>query len=631
MTLSGVIPMRPAIERRWRLAGALLAAGLSLLVSHVVYHGAYLTADEGSYEFQAHCFLEGRVARPLPPFHPVFEHKMILLDEVLGWLSRYSPGHGLWLAPGAWLGAPRLMAALAAALSVWLLTGCARRLDIRADLVVVLMLASPYFLFMYGTLLSHTSAHAAYTAFLWAGVAWAGTRHRGYAVAAGLSWAFLFLVRNYTALLLAGPLAGTLVVDAVRRRSRAGWAGLAVLAACAAVGPSLQLLHNGLTTGRPLLSPYQVYNPLETLGFGRRYMFGVYGDYTWRQGLSQMLDYLRDLDRWAWGFRGSLAVSAVLLLAGWRRPWSAVLAGSAASVWVGYIFFSSRTRDLTGPSYYFETFPCLVLGAALGVQRMLASPALARPRLRRGVAAAAGLALLGAAAVFAWTEGRELRTLMRGDGRYREALRRAPPRSLIFVDGIYSWLQEPICNPRGLGSDPLVVRHVNEAVTLSVAKCFPDRTPWLMHKGREFDLQPVDRARRLEFDIGPEHASGFTGSLEAPADGPACRAARAGRDGPHWVFCGAYAWLPPGRFRADFDIACKGIPPGAPLVLDAVSESSGAVLAERRVSGARARAPLAIEWASDRSGRVEFRVCYGGAGEVEVYGLRIAEWPGPAP
>lgn len=69
--------------------------------------------------FQARIFLEGALARPLPPLPHLFDHEMIILDERIGWLSRYSPGHPLWLMPGVAVGILRLMrSSIAAALGM---------------------------------------------------------------------------------------------------------------------------------------------------------------------------------------------------------------------------------------------------------------------------------------------------------------------------------------------------------------------------------------------------------------------------------------------------------------------------------------------------------------------------------
>ena len=147
----------PTLSRRMRLGFALAAAACSLVVNQYVYFDTPVTTDENSYVFQANNFIEGRIARPCPPVPPVFYHEMIIMDSKAGWMSRYPPAHCLWLVPGVCVDEPRLMVALAAALSVWFISGCVLTLGGSALAVCLVTLFSPFFQFVYGTLLSHTS------------------------------------------------------------------------------------------------------------------------------------------------------------------------------------------------------------------------------------------------------------------------------------------------------------------------------------------------------------------------------------------------------------------------------------------------------------------------------------------
>ncbi|MBU4274121.1 MAG: hypothetical protein KKA28_20005, partial [Planctomycetes bacterium] len=92
-----------------RLATALLVAVAAYILGHWFFFDLPFTTDENSYVFQAHNFLEGCVARRVPPVPWAFYHPMIICDEQVGWLSRYPPAHSLWLAPGVLLGNARLM------------------------------------------------------------------------------------------------------------------------------------------------------------------------------------------------------------------------------------------------------------------------------------------------------------------------------------------------------------------------------------------------------------------------------------------------------------------------------------------------------------------------------------------
>ena len=64
------------------------------------FHHSFLTSDEGSYVFQGNNFFDGLITREAPPFGRTMQHRMIIQDADVGWLSRYPPLHSLWLVPG---------------------------------------------------------------------------------------------------------------------------------------------------------------------------------------------------------------------------------------------------------------------------------------------------------------------------------------------------------------------------------------------------------------------------------------------------------------------------------------------------------------------------------------------------
>ncbi len=616
-------------ETRLRLIGSILVGALSIVITHAVFLNGFITADEGSYVFQARCFLDGVVVRPLPPMYPVFEHFVMILKPGLGWLSRYSPGQALWLLAGVFLNAPWLMTALAAGLSVWFLTGCARLLSIRPGIVLLLMICSPYFLFMHGTLLSHTSAHLFFVIVLWAYLSWLNTHHWRYAVLCGLSWAFLFLIRNYTAVLICLPLALHALAYGLTWRKRIVWSGLLTMGVCALSGIGLLLLYNYLAVGNAFLNPYLVYNPGEALGFGWRYMHARngYGLFTWQIGVNEMWQSLGLLDRWAWGWHGALAVVAVLLMVGWSWPWSLVLAGGAAALWIGYVFFPSRSIDIIGPFYYFESLPCLILVAAMGIQRIISWRYAWPRRLWLGISTVVLLAFIGSAALFIWNQGLDFRSKLAYDSKIRQALQRAPLNSLVFLSGLQLTFQDYRDNLRGLRSQPLVARDMGDEVNLAVAKCFPERTPYILRKSAEDMLIPFDRNRRLQSVKTAAQCHGYTGQIEPPGGGgaPAPRVAREGRDASHWMVCRNFLWICPGRFTASYEIAYSNVAPDKPITLDILSVIPDQVLVEKKLYGSQSYAIHNLELATNACTFLEFRVHYGGSGTVMVKAIQVRE------
>ena len=287
MIASGPVILSPRI----RLAFSLAAAVCSLFVNQYVYFNTPVTTDENSYVFQANTFLEGRIARPCPPVPPVFMHEMIIMDQKAGWISRYPPAHSLWLVPGVAIDQPRIMVALAAALSVWFISGSVLCLGGSALAVCLVLLFSPFFQFMYGTLLSHTSGLMAVSVLWWAYVRWQTSGRAGFAAVAGLAWSFLFLNRTYTGTLIALPLG----VDAMARlgfrwRSKSQWIGTILFGLFALAGVGAYLLYNHLALGDPLSSTYLYYEDKWQLGFSN--------DHRVVDGLRITWENILLLDRW---------------------------------------------------------------------------------------------------------------------------------------------------------------------------------------------------------------------------------------------------------------------------------------------------------------------------------------------
>lgn len=365
---SGSMSLMPKFNRDTavRLFLIVLSGLIPFAIGQLVFLDSPFTTDENSYVFQARVFQEGAVARPVPPLPAVFYHAMIIMDEQYGWLSRYSPGHPLWILPGVALGVPRLMSAVAAALGMGLLTGIAIRLRLPVILVGFLTLVSPWFLFMHGTLLTHTSGFAMTCLALWGLVSWMTSGHVRYAAWAGAGWSALYLIRPYTGLLLAIPFGLAALVHLLIKRDKAAWKGCVMFVLMSAVGGVLYLLYNAWTTGSPFLPAFLAYDPDEKVGFGIR----SNALHTWKLGVAQLVNNVCLLNRWLWGFPGSLALAGGLTLVGWRRAWSSLCVGGALAVWLGHIQFNGYTINNIGPYYYFETLPMLVLGSAFGLDRL---------------------------------------------------------------------------------------------------------------------------------------------------------------------------------------------------------------------------------------------------------------------
>ena len=600
----------------WRLAAAALAFAAALFIGLWVYRGTVFTTDENSYLFQATAFSEGLLRRAPPP-HPleqILHRSMNVIDPQLGWFSRYPPGHALWLLPGVKLGWPRLMPALAAALSLWLLTGAARTLRAPWWLAALLLLLSPYFLFMHGTLLSHTSGLLATSLLLWAYLRWREGGPVRYTALAGAAWAFLFLGRPYTAALLVPAFALDALVLWLRRRDRATFQALAVFGAAALAGPLLSLLYNDLVTGHTRQTPYLMYSPGAALGFHGRHTLAV--------GLGHLRHNFALLDTWLLGFRGATVGLALCALAA-ASP-LALLAGLAiAAVLGGYVLFYYPGFNTCGPYYYFETLPFWILAALLFARR-----AARWPRVRRTapvlLAAAAGFSLH-----FTWNQCAHFRQRTAREAALMAAIRTAPPNAVVLtVDENYPKGDDLEVrlrpNLRGLDSDPLVMRSLAEGDAI-LAPFFPGRTLLRLRNTDppRFEALP-DPPPPYADRIKGSTTHGATGRGNGAGDEAAwCRTATPA-DAPGFLAFGRFRIVPAGRVQVMFDLTVSNVPPEKPLVLTVLGGPGHEELARREISGTLDRAPVEVVLETAFPTAVEPRIYYSGAGTATFRSISLA-------
>jgi hypothetical protein len=464
-----------------RFGCVVIAAVITYLISQVVFWDSVLTTDEHAYVTQAFTFSEGKISRPVPPLPEIFIHEMMIMDEDAGWLSRYPPAHSIWLIPGVIFDSPHLMISLAAALSVWIFSSAGMVLKLHPVLSSFLMLWSPYFLLMNGTLLSHTSALPASCLMLWAYLSWKVEKKNIYALLAGLAWSWLFLNRTYTGLLIAFPFALDALWDLSRNRSRHSFYGTVLFVVSSAGGVVVYLTYNFLAVGDPLMPTYLYYAPNDGLGFGWRSTSSLPYYHTFSTGLAYLQENMLLLNRWLFGFPGSLLLAAVLALIGWRRRWSFLCLAVTLSVAFGYVFFWWRGVRDVGPVYYFEVLPFILLPATFGIQRIFQRFA-PRPMLRSVLITAGSLLLVFSSLSFMYQQGRLLRERQRIVGEYHHFVKTAPEKSLIMVTGFKGMRhveKGTSFNPRGINSDPLLV-FAGDIPPAMISQAYPDRDLYWM-------------------------------------------------------------------------------------------------------------------------------------------------------
>ena len=609
---------------------ALVAFAASLWISFNVFQLELITGDEGSYLFQAWNFVDGMVRRPVPPVYSLLSYDMILLKPEHGWLSRYSPGHPLWLVPGVMLGLPHLMTAFGAALTVGGAYVCGRRLKIPRLMLPGLFLLSPYFLVLHGTLLSHTSGMAFTTMMLMFYILWRQDHRTVYAFLAGIFWSLLFLNRTWTALLIAVPFGiDSLLQLGKDRRNLRLWTGTILFAGTALLGIGLYMLYNYLSTGDAGTTTYLFYEPSENLGFGPRRVQGgaqYRVDHTVQRGLRQLWRNIRNLDRWMFGTpRYTLLVWLGLIAHGWNRRWSGLLLGAVAAVLLGYVAFWYPGVQTVGPVYQSETLPFLFLLGALGFSRIWRRR-WKNPRLR----------LVAFSMLAGFTAWRSSLFLQDRAGRIeaefgpRWALEQKisdlPDGSLLFYYAIFPD-DRPMrhyigLNVRGLDTPVLRLRAQPEYQP-AIAAAFPDRTPFVLRDRPEIRIEPFEEPFADLMRRGSTwRSSPGVGRIEGDSrvTEPDAR--------PGFLYYGWYPFLPPGEYEAHFDMRWRDVPEDRPVRIEIMRDFGRGTVAEKNIAGGLDTTVLIFQL--DELTQVEPRVHFGGAGSLELRRIEIRRRGPPA-
>ena len=386
------------------LAGALCLAGFAAAarVSTVVFDRLPHVEDEVTFLFQAQTLARGHLMLPAPA-HPEFFPIPFIIVRGGEWYGKYPPGWPAVLALGALAGQPWLVNPLLGALSLGLTFLIGRRLFGPATglLAAALLLSSPFFLLQSGSFMSHTAGLCLSLVALYAFIRLEERRAARDAVLLGAAFGALFLTRPLTALGIGAPFVVWGAAASLRRPACLRGYLLATLAALPFVLSFL--LFNRLTTGDPFKSAYQLWWPVDRVGFGHG--IGADGNFTLAEGLSNTRYEVSQLSRWlfGWPLRLSLAPSLLALASALRRrsaatPWVLLLGGMAAgliAVHVAYWNGGPYAVQVYGPRYYFEATGALALLSAHGLAR-LASFATRELRCA-GISAGSSRLLAGAA------------------------------------------------------------------------------------------------------------------------------------------------------------------------------------------------------------------------------------------
>jgi len=159
-----------------------------------------------------------------------------------------------------------------------------------------------------------------------------------------------------------------------------------------------------------------------------------------------------------------------------------------------------------------------------------------------------------------------------------------------------------------------------------LAKCFPERTPYLLKGNNAIPLSPLDLSKPALLNIVAAYTLFQTGKNEACLDGNhAVRVAREGRDRNRFVVMGNYYDIFPGRFLVSFDINLTGCASNAPVVMDVATDHGRRILAKQELHGNISRKIYDLEIIVNDFIAIEPRVYYGGSGDVWVHAIQVKE------
>jgi hypothetical protein len=256
---------------------ALLSAAIALATSVELFPYHSFNHDEGVYLQQAHLLL-GEALWFETALPDAFRWWFFVEDGARLY-PKYAPVPAGVFAVGLALGEVRLSLALVAFTNVFLLgLLTAEAFDRWTGVVAGGVLATtPLFLVQSATFLPYATTTALNLAFALSYVRSVRKDSYAYAVFAGVTVGLAFFSRPFTALLFATPFvlhaAYTLLDFALESEYEALGRSLArnlALAAVGLAGVGLTLHYNTLTTGNPLVFPYQAFAPLDGIGFGYR-------------------------------------------------------------------------------------------------------------------------------------------------------------------------------------------------------------------------------------------------------------------------------------------------------------------------------------------------------------------------
>ncbi|MDF3128345.1 hypothetical protein P0Y35_03970 [Kiritimatiellaeota bacterium B1221] len=604
---------------------AMLAFGMTLWISGKVFSNQLILAEEGNALFQASNFLDGTHSRNPRGFSELIAYDSMTILPHQDWKSRFAPGHPFWLVPGVWIGWPQVMTALSAMITMIAVYGIGWRLRMPRLLMPVLLLASPFFLFLYGTLLPQTSGMLFSSLFLLGYLKWRQERSLLWSFLSGFCWSLLLQIRPMSAVFILIPFSVDLllVLKRSRKESMAWISTLLFITACL-IGGWAVLRYNKVSTGDAFLATYLEHEPSESWGFGvRRTQGGGVEEvtHTVKRGWLLLWKNVRSFDHWMLGtFSGSLLIWLALAIHGWSRRWSGLLLGCVIFVALGTMAFWDDGRSPVGPLHYAEIFPYVLLLGGLGLSRIWRKMInQARARVLLFVFLAGGMFYFSIP--FSLNQAQEIRSQYADAWQVAGLVNSLPDQSLVFLP--QSILEEEIMrvnlalNVTGWQS-PVLRLQARPEDRAALAASFPDRSVYEFIQEPRVHLKPV----QMEWKPVSRNAVNSHHSRQTGANINGERIADGTKDQPGLLFYGWYPYLPPGTYECRFDLRWSEVKTEQPLRLEVMADLGENTLGEQVL--AEGLDDTVIRFTLPEARQVEPRVYFGGSGKVNLRSISIA-------
>ena len=375
-----LVEMSPASLLRHPITYVCFAAFVaSSIIAWTVFEAVPHIEDEHAYLFQARLFAHGKVYRDLPPEPASFFVPFVV--EVDGrQFSKYPPGYSLLLSVGVALHQGWAVNAVASAAVLLATYGLAHVLYARGGghttglLAASIGLASPMFVLLSGSLMSHPTSSAALLGSIWLlmHVRMEPSRHPIVEMlVSGSLFGLAFIIRPWTAFGIGIPFVALAIHD-IQHRNQSPKVFIVWIAACILVAV-IWPLHNWIAAGSPLVNTYRLWWSYDTFGFGSG--LGSRGSHTPTEALSNLRFALPSLTETltGWPTKGNLSPTwLVMVLCLFVRPrhwadWALLI--PPASLVLCYLAYWTIDTTVYGPRYYAEAMPFLWIVIARGLYK----------------------------------------------------------------------------------------------------------------------------------------------------------------------------------------------------------------------------------------------------------------------